>query len=63
VPPRAIHAIHAVVGTECGRLGIPAPNYLTPSSFGSLEPRERAGNEHIGQKIDYSEAEMTRTSS
>jgi FkbM family methyltransferase len=52
-------AILAAVGAECGRLRIPAPNYLTPSSFGSLELREKAGNEYIGQQIDYSDAGMT----
>jgi hypothetical protein len=34
-------------------LQIPNPNYLVPSSFGSLELRQRSGNEFIGQAIDY----------
>ncbi len=46
-------AIHAAVSSEAGTLEIPNPNYLTPSSFGSLELRQRAGNEFIGQPIDY----------
>ena len=32
---------------------IPNPNYFVPSSFGSLELRQRSGNEFIGQTIDY----------
>ncbi len=46
-------AIHAAVSSESGTLQIPNPNYLVPSSFGSLELRQRAGNEFIGQTIDY----------
>jgi hypothetical protein len=34
---------------------IPNPDYLTPSSFGSLELRQRAGNEFIGQTINYTD--------
>ena len=39
---------------ESGTMKIPNPNYLVPSSFGSLELRQRNGNEFIGQTIDYS---------
>jgi FkbM family methyltransferase len=46
-------AIHAAVSSEPGTMTIPNPNYLVPSSFGSLELRQGAGNEFIGQKIDY----------
>jgi FkbM family methyltransferase len=46
-------ALHAAVSSEPGTMTIPNPNYLVPSSFGSLELRQRAGNEFIGQKIDY----------
>jgi FkbM family methyltransferase len=46
-------AIHAAVSSEAGTLEIPNPNYLVPSSFGSLELRQRIGNEFIGQPIDY----------
>jgi FkbM family methyltransferase len=46
-------AINAAVSSESGILTIPSPNYLVPSSFGSLELRQRAGNEFIGQAIDY----------
>src|SRR5579859_271642 len=46
-------AVHGAVSSESGVMQIPSPNYLVPSSFGSLELRERSGNEFIGQKIDY----------
>jgi FkbM family methyltransferase len=49
-------AMHAAVSSEAGVMNIPMPDYLTASSFGSLELRQRAGNEFIGQEIDYSEA-------
>jgi FkbM family methyltransferase len=47
-------AVHGAVSSESGVMQIPSPNYSVPSSFGSLELRERSGNEFIGQKIDYS---------
>jgi FkbM family methyltransferase len=46
-------AVHGAVSSEGGVLKIPSPNYLVPSSFGSLELRQRSGNEFIGQPIDY----------
>jgi FkbM family methyltransferase len=46
-------AVHGAVSSESGILEIPNPNYLVPSSFGSLELRQRNGNEFIGQPIDY----------
>ncbi len=48
-------AVHAAVSSESGMLSIPTPNYLLPSSFGSLELRQRSGNEFIGQAIDYTQ--------
>jgi FkbM family methyltransferase len=48
-------AIHAAVSSESGVMTIPSPNYLTPASFGSLELRQRANNEFIGQAINYTE--------
>jgi FkbM family methyltransferase len=48
-------AVHAAVSSESGMLSIPTPNYLLPSSFGSLELRQRNGNEFIGQAIDYTQ--------
>lgn len=50
--------MNAAVSSENGTMRIPAPDYLTASSFGSLELRQRDGNEFIGQQIDYSEAAM-----
>ena len=46
-------AVHGAVSSESGILKIPSPNYSVPSSFGSLELRQRNGNEFIGQPIDY----------
>ncbi len=48
-------AMHAAVSSESGVMKIPCPDYLTPSSFGSLELRPSASNEFIGQFIDYSD--------
>ncbi len=52
-------AIHAAVSSESGLLSIPTPNYLVPSSFGSLELRQRSGNEFIGQPLDYTQNTST----
>jgi len=52
-------AIHAAVGMESGIIKIPSPNYLRPASFGSLELKQRATNEYIGQDIDYSDKATT----
>jgi FkbM family methyltransferase len=49
-----VNAIHAAVSSEAGSMKIPSPNYFTPSSFGSLELRQRDNNEFIGQAINYS---------
>ncbi len=51
-------ARHCAVGADCGEMEIPEPNYLIPSSFGSLELKKSERNEFIGQKIDY---QKTRT--
>jgi FkbM family methyltransferase len=51
-------AIHAAVSDRTGSMKIPKPNYLTPSSFGSLELKKRDTTEFIGQPIDYSEDKM-----
>ncbi len=47
----------AAIGAANDRIRIPAPNYLIPSSFGSLELRAGAHNEFIGQPLDYSGAD------
>lgn len=49
-------AIWAAVGAQQGLLGVPVPDYFTPSSFGSLEIRKTDRTEFIGQEIDYSAA-------
>jgi len=49
-------AMHGAVSAEAGTMKIPMPDYTTASSFGSLELRQSATNEFIGQKIDYSDA-------
>jgi FkbM family methyltransferase len=48
-------ALHAAVSSEPGVMKIPNPNYTVPSSFGSLELRQGANNEFIGQAINYTE--------
>ena len=48
-------ALHAAVSSEPGIMTIPNPNYMIPSSFGSLELRQRTDNEFIGQAISYTE--------
>jgi FkbM family methyltransferase len=54
-------AIYAAVGAHSGEIMVPVPNYFSPSSFGSLEIRQHANTEFIGQNIDYSEANCVRT--
>ncbi len=44
-------AIHGAIGSEVGELEIPVPDYLQPASFGSLELRQTAKSEFIGQTI------------
>jgi len=46
-------AMHAAISSEPGIMQIPTPDYLVPSSFGSLELKPRAETEFIGQPIDY----------
>jgi FkbM family methyltransferase len=46
----------AAVGSESKQIRIPVPDYQVPSSFGSLELKQRQKNEFIGQQIDYSDA-------
>ncbi|HEY4171600.1 MAG TPA: FkbM family methyltransferase [Rhodopila sp.] len=51
-------AIHAVLGAQGGNQRVPVPDDLSPGSFGSLEMRQSATTEFIGQAIDYAEASM-----
>ena len=50
--------INAAVTSQPGTMKIPKPDYLTNSSFGSLELKKRENTEFIGQPIDYSEDKM-----
>lgn len=50
----------AALGETCGELAIPQPNYLQPSSFGSLEMRKSEHNEFIGQTISYNNENMRK---
>jgi FkbM family methyltransferase len=52
--------IHAVVGDRNGMAKIPDPDYLTPTSFGSLELKPTRNPEQIGQTIDYSDAKLVQ---
>jgi FkbM family methyltransferase len=51
-------AVHAAVSDRAGTMKIPVPDYFKAASFGSLELKQRAANEFIGQAIDYSESSM-----
>lgn len=47
----------AALGETRGEARVPRPDYYKPSSFGSLELRQRAGTEFIGQAISYDAAD------
>ena len=46
------------LGDDNITIRIPAPNHLLPSSFGSLEIKQRANTEFIGQAISYDGPKM-----
>lgn len=48
-----VTARNCAVGSHCATIEVPQPNYLIPSSYGSLELRQSQSNEYIGQEIDY----------
>ena len=48
---RPARAFLAALGEACGEMDVPQPDYTRPGSFGSLELREHAGNEFIGQTV------------
>jgi FkbM family methyltransferase len=52
-------AIHAAATSADGVMRIPMPNYMERASFGSLELKQLAKPENIGQRIDYREEAMT----
>jgi len=49
---------YAAIGAENGQMKVPVADPLIPASFGSLELKQGAGNEHIGQHISYSDDAM-----
>jgi FkbM family methyltransferase len=51
-------ALNAAISDAPGTLKIPRPDYLVPSSFGSLELRRTSNTEYIGQPVDYSERNL-----
>ncbi len=51
-------ARHSAVGSVCGMIEVPEPNYLIPSSYGSLELKQGPTNEYIGQEIDYAKTQQ-----
>jgi len=50
----------AAVGRHTGEISIPCPDYLKPGSFASLELRQTANNEPIGQPISYLEQDCVK---
>jgi len=52
-------AIWSALGSECGEISFPEPDYTQQSSFGSFELLPRVGTENIGQSIDYSRPTST----
>lgn len=49
----------AALGERSGELPIPQPDYFKQASFGSLEMRQSARNEFIGQSVSYAEADCS----
>lgn len=47
-----VTAYNSAVGAERGMIEIPKPNYFQPSTFGSMELRQSANSEDIGQKLE-----------
>jgi FkbM family methyltransferase len=52
-------AVLAAVSAGRGSMRVPCPDYLKPASFGSLELKQRAGAEFIGQPIYFSDETTT----
>ena len=46
-----VRAYNVAVGNKNEQIDIPKPNYLIPSSFGSLELKQKVESEDIGQKL------------
>ena len=45
--------MNAAVSSATGTMRVPVPDYLTASSFGSLELQQRDGNEFIGPRSQH----------
>jgi FkbM family methyltransferase len=54
-------AVWAAIGRQRGSIFVPTPDYFVPSSFGSLEIKQRANTEFIGQPINYAGDDMQVT--
>jgi FkbM family methyltransferase len=54
-------AIWAAVGASSGTINVPAPDYLKPGSFGSMEIRKKDSTQFIGQAIDYASQNPVQT--
>jgi FkbM family methyltransferase len=54
-------AVWTAIGASDGTIRVPVPDYLKPSSFGSLEIRKTEKTEFIGQDVDYSAAKTVET--
>ncbi|MCA3261962.1 MAG: FkbM family methyltransferase [Telmatospirillum sp.] len=54
-------AVWTAIGAADGTIRVPVPDYLKPSSFGSLEIRKTDKTEFIGQDVDYSAAKTVET--
>lgn len=51
----------SALGEREGFIDVPEPDYLRPGSFGSLELRQRARTEYIGQAVSYNAEDCVRT--
>lgn len=54
-----VRAMNCAVGSSVGTIKVPRPDYLVPSSYGSLELRRGPNTEFIGQAIDYDRPEAS----
>ncbi|AKM33361.1 FkbM family methyltransferase (plasmid) [Pandoraea faecigallinarum] len=54
-----VRASLAALGECSGELTVPRPDYFAHASFGSLELRQRAHTEDIGQRISYDPSQGT----
>ena len=56
-------AILAAISDTCGTISVPPLDYTAPASFGSVEIKERAKTEFVGQSLDYNHPTAARISS